>query len=526
MKQMELRFSGAQLESKTDGQLTVSGYVNKTEQPSEILGSSKRFIEKIAKGAFSRALKTAKDIDFLEQHDTKKILASTRNGSLSLREDSQGLYMEAKIEPTTWGKDAYTLIESRIYQNMSFGFKTVRDSWKSLGNGLSERTIEELELFEVSVVKDPAYSQSTISARGIELVEGIEVPSDVELSNKKTESSVNKQEERKNNMKTVHTYGNFNTKNAKKEEEIRDFNNHLHLATETRGGEGGSNLIKSENGAALIPEAVSDIFVEKLDESSRVFSLARKFPTSHGSVKIPHETATELGAFVGEGKNMVEGQIHLGHVKLDQKRVGAFVTLTQQLVNDSAMNMADYVPNLLAKRTFKAIEHSILRGTKEDEFRGIVPNNEIEQVDLSSTATNEQVMDTLLDMVLNIHPEYLQNSQFIMSRPFYNRIAKLKDAVGHFYVQNGIVNGKPTTTLFGLGVVITSSLESGTTVGETPCILGSMHDGYAVMIKKGAELTQIKDTENALHGSVGFLFDAYLDGAVYNEDAITKLVIK
>jgi HK97 family phage prohead protease len=178
---MELRVQDVELRANEDGTMTVSGYVNKTGQLSNVLGVTKRFVEKIAKGAFARAIQNAqRDIDFLAEHDSKKILASTRNNSLQLREDEEGLYMEATIAPTSWGRDYYELIKSGILRNMSFGFRTIKDSWKSLENGLFERTIEDLELFEVSVVRDPAYSQSTIAARGIDLVEEVEVPSELE----------------------------------------------------------------------------------------------------------------------------------------------------------------------------------------------------------------------------------------------------------------------------------------------------------------------------------------------------------
>lgn len=156
---MELRVAVSDLHANTDGTMTVSGYVNKTGQLSNVLGVTKRFVEKIAKGAFSRAIQsTSKDIDFLAEHKGNLILASTRNGSLRLTEDNQGLYMEATIASTSWGKDYYELINSGILRNMSFGFRTIKDSWRLLETNLYERTIEELELFEVSVVKNPAYS--------------------------------------------------------------------------------------------------------------------------------------------------------------------------------------------------------------------------------------------------------------------------------------------------------------------------------------------------------------------------------
>ncbi|WP_180229361.1 phage major capsid protein [Bacillus pseudomycoides] len=501
---MELRFQGTKLSANKDDSLTVSGYVNKTGQLSEVLGSTKRFVEKIAKGAFAQAIKNAKEIDFLAEHDAKKILSSTRNGSLQLREDNQGLYLEATIVPTSYGIDTYELIKSGIFQNMSFGFKTLSDSWKSLGNGLFERTITELALYEVSVVKNPAYSQSTIAARGINLIEDVEIPSLAE----------NKKEEEKHKMeKTEFRYGSYkNEVEVRKETEIREFNDSFRNLQITSGNE------------AVIPTAVADIIVEKLEETSPVFARARKIPSASGSVKIPRETAAGVGMFVGEAQNLLEESMSLGEISLNQKRAGAYIALTNQLINDAATNMHEYVPNLLSKRTFKAIEKSILRGMAAEEFRGIVPDATVEKKTLSVAATDAQLLDTLLDMVLNVHPEYLQKSQFIMSRPFYNRVAKLKDASGHFYVQNGIVNGKPTYTLFGLEVVITNSLDAGD-VGQVPCILGSMEDGYAVLVKKGPKMTMVQDTEHSLRGSVGFLFDIFLDGAVYNSDAFTKLEI-
>ena len=198
---MELRVQNAKLHANTDGTMTVSGYVNKTGQLSNVLGVTKRFVEKIAKGAFSRAIQSAtRDIDFLAEHKSKLLLASTRNNSLKLTENEQGLFMEAAITPT-WGKDYYELIDSGILRNMSFGFRTIKDSWKLLESNLYERTIEELELFEVSVVRDPAYSQSTIAARGIDLVEDIDIPTELEKQIKSNK------EENRNNMKTEHRYG-------------------------------------------------------------------------------------------------------------------------------------------------------------------------------------------------------------------------------------------------------------------------------------------------------------------------------
>ncbi|MEK4011642.1 phage major capsid protein [Peribacillus sp. FSL M8-0224] len=522
---MELRANSTELRSNGDGTMTVSGYVNKTEQLSETLGVTKRFKEKIAKGAFARAIQNAKlDIDFLAEHNSKMILSSTRNGSLQLREDDKGLFFTATITSTSWGRDYYELVKSGILKNLSFGFRTIKDSWRSIESGLYERTIEQMELFEISIVRNPAYSQSSIQARGIDLVEEVDIPKNAQVSNEKTENSVNKQKEINNTMKTEHRYGTTykNEVEEKRTLESQAFN--AFVAGEVQEARTLGIQTTVGNGA-VIPTAVADTLVEKLEESSPVFARARKFPSVAGTLRIARETSVGTGAFVGEGQSLTEGIIELGHIDLAQKRVGAYMALTMQLINDSAMNMAEYIPNLLAKRTFKAVEKSILRGTLDEDFKGIVPNEEIGKFTLPIAVTDIELLDKILDMVTSIHPEYLQGSAFIVSRPFFNKLSKLKDGAGHFYMQNGIVNGRPTYTFLGLELTVTSSLEDGTDVGQVPCVFGNIEAGYAVMIKKDPQLITIQDTEQALKGSVGFLLDAYMDGAVYNPDALAKLTI-
>lgn len=178
MEKLELRVM--QTSIATDGtDMVVEGLVNRTESWSHTLGMRKKFREKICRGAFDKAIQTAPRIDFLAEHDSSKLLATTENGSLELWEDSEGLKMRARICPTSYGKDMYELMKGNLVRHMSFGFRVVSDKWKKLSNGTFERTVDALELSEVSVVRNPAYPQSAIAARGIELVEDANIPEDI-----------------------------------------------------------------------------------------------------------------------------------------------------------------------------------------------------------------------------------------------------------------------------------------------------------------------------------------------------------
>lgn len=179
MARVEFRMHDAQMSSS--GDMIVSGYVNETNQFSHELGMAKRFKEKISKGAFKRAIQNSnRDIDFLAEHDSSVVLASTKNNTLQLKEDDKGLFMEARIINTSAGRDWYEMISSGLITNMSFGFKSVTDEWRSIGENLFERTINELELFEVSAVRNPAYAQSSISNRGMNTSDDDIIPENIE----------------------------------------------------------------------------------------------------------------------------------------------------------------------------------------------------------------------------------------------------------------------------------------------------------------------------------------------------------
>ena len=179
MEKLELRVSQQNLSTDNET-LLVEGLVNKTESWSEMLGTVKRFKEKIQKGVFAKAIKEARTIDFLAEHDKNKILATTANDSLELWENEEGLMMRSRIAPTSYGKDFYTLIKEGIISHMSFGFTVTGQEFRKLVDGTYERPITGLKLLEVSAVRNPAYASSAISARNLEVIDEVDIPDEIE----------------------------------------------------------------------------------------------------------------------------------------------------------------------------------------------------------------------------------------------------------------------------------------------------------------------------------------------------------
>jgi uncharacterized protein len=155
----EVRTNHIELRAEGDG-MTFSGYAALFNQPSLPLP----FTEYVRPGAFKRSLQSRNRMMLLWNHDTSNPLASTRNGSLQLVEDERGLKVTATLPDTNLGRDLATLIKIGTIDAMSFGFSVKRDSWSQDGQ---TRYLDDVTLYEVSVVSSPAYDQTsgTISVR-------------------------------------------------------------------------------------------------------------------------------------------------------------------------------------------------------------------------------------------------------------------------------------------------------------------------------------------------------------------------
>ena len=148
--------------------VTIEGYVNAVERNSKPLNErGVTFIERIAAGAFRRAIERAKDIRILLNHNWDKDLGGLKDGNLELEEDNIGLKARATITDPEVVADA----KRGDLVGWSFGFDDVDEGVKQLRDeetGLPLRKVNDLELFEVSLLnrkKSPAYAGTLVKVR-------------------------------------------------------------------------------------------------------------------------------------------------------------------------------------------------------------------------------------------------------------------------------------------------------------------------------------------------------------------------
>ena len=153
-----------EVRDQEDGMVRVSGYAAVFDEETNIAGA---FREVIEPGAFASAIRRQDDVVFLVNHNGLP-MARTRSGTLTLREDERGLYMETNLDPSD--PDVRSILPKMRrgdLDKMSFAFVPTRQRWDDRGD-MPKRIIQDVELYDVSVVTTPAYEGTEIGLRSLE----------------------------------------------------------------------------------------------------------------------------------------------------------------------------------------------------------------------------------------------------------------------------------------------------------------------------------------------------------------------
>ena len=162
-REIRARLENAEIRAD-DGEIRVSGYAAVFGEETNIGGM---FTEVIERGAFKNAIARQDDVVFLINHDGLP-LARTRSGTLKLTEDERGLYMEASLDGED--PDVRSIVPKMKrgdLDKMSFAFIPERQAWDDSGK-MPKRMIQDVRLYDVSIVTTPAYDGTAIGLRSLE----------------------------------------------------------------------------------------------------------------------------------------------------------------------------------------------------------------------------------------------------------------------------------------------------------------------------------------------------------------------
>ena len=166
-RRMEIR--AKEVDDQTKEECKVDGYASTFNEPYELWtfdGYTVR--EQIDPHAFDECDMS----DVIMQYDHQgRVFARNSNGTLHIKTDEHGLYMEADLSGTEIGRQLFEEIKGGYTTKMSFGF-TVDEDKREITENVADGTVDVLrtitkirKLYDVSAVSLPANDGTEISAR-------------------------------------------------------------------------------------------------------------------------------------------------------------------------------------------------------------------------------------------------------------------------------------------------------------------------------------------------------------------------
>lgn len=315
-------------------------------------------------------------------------------------------------------------------------------------------------------------------------------------------------------------------KDMSKEQEVRSME--LYIRNETASDEyrdltasiSAANVSASTpgNGGVTIPKNVASDVIAKLGEQAPVFGLAKQLPSVVGSLTVPRQGSLEASSFTGELENLAQLKPQFETVDLTQKRVGSFIQLTEQLLNDSAVDIVSYSIDYLAASLGAALEKNILVGVTKG-FSPVIGHIAAENL-VKFTDVAAPTVEELIDITNAVNPSYLPGSVFVVSRAVYDIMSKLKDGDGQYLFFRGDTASAGHPTFAGFPVYVSDSLKDNVT---SQVVFGNFTRGYSVMVKEGIALQMVsQDTTQVLAGGRLLAITGYMDGAVVDPYAFAS----
>lgn len=141
--------------SVTDGAV-IEGYAS-------LFGQADQGGDIVQKGAYAGSIKAlsadGRRVKMLWQHDPAQPIGVWDE----VREDARGLWVRGRLlETTQKGREAIALIGAGAIDGLSIGYRAVR----SVKNDKGQRLLQELELWEVSLVTFPMLPSARVAAKG------------------------------------------------------------------------------------------------------------------------------------------------------------------------------------------------------------------------------------------------------------------------------------------------------------------------------------------------------------------------
>ncbi len=250
--------------------------------------------------------------------------------------------------------------------------------------------------------------------------------------------------------------------------------------------------------------------------------LVHVITTSSGDRKIPLVTSKGAASWVEEEAAIPESDDAFGQITLSAHKVGSMIRISEELLHDSAFDLAAYITDEFARRVGAAEEEAIITGNGTHKPTGLLHATLGAETGVTAAAVAAITADELIDLQHSLKSGYRRKAAYIMNDATIKLLRKLKDGNGQFLWQPGLLLGQPDTLLNQK--VLTSNYMPLPAAGNKAILYGD-YNYYWLADREGRSLQRLNELY-AANDQIGFKITQRVDGRLILREAVKCLAMK
>ena len=282
-----------------------------------------------------------------------------------------------------------------------------------------------------------------------------------------------------------------------------------------------SEGVDSEGGY-LVPDEFERTLVASLADQNVMRGLVKVIQTTSGDRKIPVVSTHGTATWLDEGKPYAESDEEFSQVSLSAFKLGTFLKISEELLNDSAFDVETYLAGEFARRIGAAEEEAFLVGTGTGKPTGLLHATSGAQSTVTTAKATEITADELIDLHYSLRAPYRKNAVWLTNDTTVKAIRQLKDANGQYLWQPALTANTPDSVLGR--PVHTSVFVPEIKAGAKTVAFGDL-SYYWVADRQGRSFKRLNELF-ATTGQVGFLASQRVDGKLILPEAVKVLTQK
>ncbi len=275
-------------------------------------------------------------------------------------------------------------------------------------------------------------------------------------------------------------------------------------------------------GGYTVPDEFEHQLIEALQEENIMRGLVHVITTASGDRKIPIVTSYGNASWIEEEQQIPESDVAFGQITLGAHKLATAIRISQELLQDSAFDMASYIAHEFQRRAGAAEEEAILTGDGSHKPIGLLHDTLGAQVGVTTASTTAITADELIDLQHSLKSGYRRKAAFIMNDATIKAVRKLKDGQGQYIWQPSIRDGVPDM-LLNTRIYMSNYMplpEAGHKI-----ILYGDYSYYWLADRAGRTLQRLNELY-AMTDQVGFKLTERLDGRLILPEAVKVLQMK